>query len=93
MTYCLKRIQQYTLYVQFTGKHLFNLPSFLNRSYGGQEWSGHGVGVVNSPVAYSNVRLSARHDAEAALMKERYRLEAKASIEWASDADNLGLHR
>lgn len=69
------------------------LTDLLNFSYGGQEWSGHGVGVANSPAIYSNVHLSARHDAQDALMNERYRLEAKASSEWASDADDLGLHR
>lgn len=51
------------------------------------------MGVVQSPVACSNALLSTRYDAEDALLKERYRLEAKASLEWASDADSYGLHR
>lgn len=65
----------------------------LNCSYGGREWSGHGVGVVQSPVVYSNALLSVRYDASSNLLKERFRLEAKASLEWSPDPDSLGLQR
>ncbi|CAM9409360.1 unnamed protein product [Scytosiphon promiscuus] len=61
--------------------------------YGGHEWIGHGVGVVESPVVYSNAFLVARHDAEDELRRERMRLEAKSSLDWVPDADKLGLHR
>lgn len=65
----------------------------LLRRYGGHEWTGHGVGVVESPVVYSNAFLVARHDAEDDLRRERIRLEAKSSLDWVPDTDDLGLHR
>ncbi|CAM9110180.1 unnamed protein product, partial [Hapterophycus canaliculatus] len=61
--------------------------------YGGHQWTGHGVGVVASPVVCSNAFLVARHDAEDDLRRERIRLEAKSSLDWVPDPDNLGLHR
>ncbi|CAM9388702.1 unnamed protein product, partial [Ectocarpus sp. 4 AP-2014] len=65
----------------------------LIHMYGGHERPGHGVGVVQSPAVYSNAFLIARQDAENALREARYRLDAKASMDWVADTDILGLHR
>ncbi|CAN0382697.1 unnamed protein product [Ectocarpus sp. 12 AP-2014] len=65
----------------------------LIHMYGGHEWAGHGVGVVQSPAVYSNAFLIARQDAENALRVARYHLDAKASLDWVADTDILGLHR
>lgn len=65
----------------------------MKYSYGGREWSGHGVGVVYSPAVYSNPFLTTRHDAEETLLEERHRLETKALVGWIPDVDNLGLHK
>lgn len=51
------------------------------------------MGVVQSPALYSNPFLTSRQDAKDALLEERYRLNAKALMEWVPDEDNLGLHR
>ncbi|CAM9382860.1 unnamed protein product [Ectocarpus sp. 8 AP-2014] len=65
----------------------------LIHMYGGHEWAGHGVGVVQSPAVYSNAFLIARQDAGSALREARHRLDAKASMDWVADTDILGLHR
>ncbi|CAN0050569.1 unnamed protein product [Ectocarpus sp. 12 AP-2014] len=65
----------------------------LIHMYGGHEWAGHGVGVVQSPAVYSNAFLIARQDAGNALREARYHLDAKASLDWVADTDILGLHR
>ncbi|CAM9278686.1 unnamed protein product, partial [Ectocarpus sp. 12 AP-2014] len=56
-------------------------------------WAGHGVGVVPSPAVCSNAFLVERQDAGNALREARYRLDAKASLDWVADTDILGLHR
>lgn len=81
---------------------LINLPArtpnprantMLSYRYGGHEWAGHGVGVLRSAVVYSNPFRVTRYDAEGALREQRYRLQAKASMEWIPDVDPRGLHR
>ncbi|CAM9181074.1 unnamed protein product [Ascophyllum nodosum] len=70
-------------------------PLLLNLAqiYGGNNLNGHGVGVVRSPVVYSNVFLKSRYDARAVLHGQRCRLEAQPTTEWIPDLENLGLHR
>lgn len=84
------QVFQYGLLI--TQPHPVNCYTLLVR-HGGQEWVGHGVGVVTSPVMHSNVFRITRCDAQDVLHYHRCRLDKREDLDWVPDSEMLGLHR